>query len=125
MVVGAQTICTVGPAPNWVSPKQGSGPTARHAVTLIVRVVLEVEPHVLVPLVATLGRTRAANRRNLVDVSYQQVVWADAHDGTVFFLEFGQRGFEFCVPHCAKDPEYSISSVNTRRAKGGLEAEDN
>jgi len=33
MVVGRTDHLPGGAAPNWVSPKQGSGPMARHAVT--------------------------------------------------------------------------------------------
>jgi len=32
MVVGRTDYLPGGAAPNWVSPKQGSGPMARHAV---------------------------------------------------------------------------------------------
>jgi len=32
MVVGRTDHLSSGAAPNWVSPKQGSGPMARHAV---------------------------------------------------------------------------------------------
>ena len=35
MVVGRTDHLPGGAAPNWVSPKQGSGLMARHAVTLI------------------------------------------------------------------------------------------
>jgi len=35
MVVGRTDHLPGGAAPNWVSPKQGSGPMARHAVTEI------------------------------------------------------------------------------------------
>ena len=35
MVVGRTDHLPGGAAPNWVSPKQGSGPMARHAVTLV------------------------------------------------------------------------------------------
>jgi len=35
MVVGRTDHLPGGAAPNWVSPKQGSGPMARHAVTAL------------------------------------------------------------------------------------------
>ena len=38
MVVGRTDHLPGGAAPNWVSPKQGSGPMARHAVTASVRI---------------------------------------------------------------------------------------
>ena len=35
MIVGRTDHLPGGAAPNWASPKQGSGPMARHAVTVL------------------------------------------------------------------------------------------
>jgi len=47
MVVGRTDHLPSGAAPNWVSPKQGSGPMARHAVTAIIK---HLAPYQTLPL---------------------------------------------------------------------------